>query len=250
MPAVVSEPPGGLEREVAVGDARRQVLGRVRDRLGAGAADRRGDGRGIPFGPRRRRLAVDVRGIGARLERGRGASVTVPTSTCARRASAGSEPRNPRAASGASWAVSSTTSDGRDVSARTCANAASQSVSISCGSTGAIASTSAGRSAGPSTRVTRARITRSNMRRCVWSPARDASAASSSAASIAASSRTPSPTRAAAVRPVSITMTTCRSRSGRHVRSIVVLDRAVARQSIERTSSPRTYSRRLSNSVP
>ena len=49
---------------------------------------------------------------------------------------------------------------------------------------------------------------------------------------------------------MSMTMTMCRSRSGRQVRSIVVPARAVARQSIERTSSPRTYSRRLSNSVP
>lgn len=42
----------------------------------------------------------------------------------------------------------------------------------------------------------------------------------------------------------------CRSRSGRQVRTATVEWRAVARQSMERVSSPGTYSRRLSNSVP
>ncbi len=91
------------------------------------------------------------------------------------------------------------------------------------------------------------------------SPARDASAASSSAASIDQSSRGQplgslavgsTPTRPAAVRPVSSTMTTRRSRSGRQVRTTTSARRAVARQSIERTSSPTTYSRSESNSVP
>jgi len=41
-----------------------------------------------------------------------------------------------------------------------------------------------------------------------------------------------------------------RSRSGRHVRTTTLADLAVARQSMERTSSPRTYSRSESNSVP
>lgn len=41
-----------------------------------------------------------------------------------------------------------------------------------------------------------------------------------------------------------------RSRSGRQVRTATVVWRAVARQSMERVSSPGTYSRRLSNSVP
>ena len=59
-----------------------------------------------------------------------------------------------------------------------------------------------------------------------------------------------SPTRAAEVRPVSMTQTSRRSRSGRQVRTTTVLRRAVARQSIERTSSPSTYSRSASNSVP
>ena len=64
------------------------------------------------------------------------------------------------------------------------------------------------------------------------------------------SSRVPSPTRAAEVRPVSSTSSTRRSRSGRHVRTITSDARAVARQSMERTSSPITYSRSESNSVP
>ena len=45
-------------------------------------------------------------------------------------------------------------------------------------------------------------------------------------------------------------MSTRRSRSGRHVRTTTSERRAVARQSIERTSSPMTYSRSESNSVP
>ena len=43
---------------------------------------------------------------------------------------------------------------------------------------------------------------------------------------------------------------TRRSRSGRHVLTTTSDRRAVARQSIERTSSPTTYSRSESNSVP
>ena len=58
------------------------------------------------------------------------------------------------------------------------------------------------------------------------------------------------PTRPAEVRPVSSTITTRRSRSGRQVRTTTSARRAVARQSIERTSSPTTYSRSESNSVP
>ena len=46
------------------------------------------------------------------------------------------------------------------------------------------------------------------------------------------------PTRPADVRPVSRTSTTRRSRSGRHVRTTTSARRAVARQSIDRTSSP------------
>ena len=82
------------------------------------------------------------------------------------------------------------------------------------------------------------------------SPARAARAPRSSAASIALSRRGASPTRPAAVRPVSSTISTCRSRSGRHVRTTTSAARAVARQSMERTSSPMTYSRSESNSVP
>ena len=64
------------------------------------------------------------------------------------------------------------------------------------------------------------------------------------------SRRVPSPMRAADVRDVSSTSSTRRSRSGRHVRTMTSDARAVARQSIERTSSPMTYSRNESNSVP
>ena len=89
------------------------------------------------------------------------------------------------------------------------------------------------------------------------SPAREASAASSSDASNAVSMRGSSAMRAAEVRPESTTSTTRRSRSGRQVRTTSLTPplagsrrRAVARQSSERTSSPRTYSRSESNSVP
>ena len=106
---------------------------------------------------------------------------------------------------------------------------------------------------------TPARVTRSWARKSTWSPARDANAASSSAASIDQSSRGQppgslavgsTPTRPADVRPVSSTMTTRRSRSGRQVRTTTSARRAVARQSMDRTSSPTTYSRSESNSVP
>ena len=64
------------------------------------------------------------------------------------------------------------------------------------------------------------------------------------------SSRGTPPTRPAEVRPVSSTMTIRRSRSGRQVRTITSARRAEARQSMDRTSSPTTYSRRESNSLP
>ena len=86
-----------------------------------------------------------------------------------------------------------------------------------------------GRAVRCATRCTRpARVTRSWAMKSTWSPARDASAANSSAASIDQSSRGQppgslavgsTPTRPADVRPVSSTMTTRRSRSGRHVRT-------------------------------
>ncbi len=49
---------------------------------------------------------------------------------------------------------------------------------------------------------------------------------------------------------MSSTRSTRRSRSGRHVRTTTSERRAVARQSMDRTSSPITYSRSESNSVP
>ena len=113
-----------------------------------------------------------------------------------------------------------------------------------------MAFTNAGRISAAEERSTLARTSRSAISRSTRSPAREASAASSSAASIAWSSLGWSPTRPAEVRPESSTISTCRSRSGRQVRTTTVVDRAVPRQSMERTSSPGTYSRRLSNSVP
>ena len=97
---------------------------------------------------------------------------------------------------------------------------------------------------------TRARTCRSPARKSTLSPAREASAASSSAASIAESSRGTSSTRPADVREVSRTSSTRRCRSGCQVRTTTLRARALARQSMLRTSSPSTYSRRESNSVP
>ena len=97
---------------------------------------------------------------------------------------------------------------------------------------------------------TRPRTRRSKTTVSMRSPARLARAASRSDDSKAVSIRGSSAMRAADVRPLSTTITTRRSRSGRQVRTIRSSRLAVARQSIDRTSSPRTYSRRLSNSVP
>ena len=150
----------------------------------------------------------------------------------------------------ASSGVSSTTRLRRESRPRTWAATIDQSGSTRAGSTGAMTSTircSRSVREAPSTRPTTRRSCRSRSTR---SPAREASAASSRAASMAASRRGSSPMRAAAVRPASMTIITRRSRSGRQVRTTTVCRRAVARQSIERTSSPSTYSRRESNSVP
>ena len=125
-----------------------------------------------------------------------------------------------------------------------------QLASAMTGSRSAIVSCSvAAMSRAPAAR-TRARTCRSPARKSIRSPARAASAASSRAASIAESSRGTSPMRAAETREVSSTMTTRRSRSGCQVRTTTLRLRALARQSMERTSSPRTYSRSESNSVP
>ena len=124
------------------------------------------------------------------------------------------------------------------------------SVSTSRGSSGAMAVTSAGSRSPAVAPSTEARTSRSSARRSTRSPPREASAASSSAVSRAASSRGASPTRPAELRPVSSTRRTWRSRSGRQVRTTSSVERAEARQSIERTSSPATYSRSESNSVP
>ena len=121
---------------------------------------------------------------------------------------------------------------------------------MSSGSIGAITFTMRESSSAPVAPCTRPRTRRSKITTSTRSPARVASAASSSDDSNAVSMRGSPPIRAAEVRPLSITITTRRSRSGRQVRTTRSLRRAVARQSIERTSSPRTYSRRLSNSVP
>ena len=97
---------------------------------------------------------------------------------------------------------------------------------------------------------TRERIRRSPATKSIRSPAREARAVRSRAASMAESRRGTSSTRPAEVREVSRTITTRRSRSGCQVRTTTLVVRALARQSIDRTSSPRTYSRSESNSVP
>ena len=150
----------GVQRPSARGTGRRSAgaaLGGVGDRLGTGAADRGGDDGGIPYRALAGGRPVDLRRVRAVGSAAPARPSRFPTSTCARRARAGSEPRNPRAASAASCAVSSTTSGRREVSARTWANAASQSVSMSSGSIGAIVSTRRDSSAGPSTPCTRPR---------------------------------------------------------------------------------------------
>ena len=155
--------------------------------------------------------------------------------------------------------VISTTRARRRVRRITAETIAVESDSMRAGFNGAIASTTRPRSSVRDAPNTPALVTRSWARKSTVSPAREASAASSSAASIDQSSRgqplgSPAvgstPTRPAAVRPVSSTMTTRRSRSGRQVRTTTSDRRAVARQSMERTSSPTTYSRSESNSVP
>ena len=96
---------------------------------------------------------------------------------------------------------------------------------------------------------TRASTTRSPASTWTRSRACPASAASSRAASMAASSRGASSTRPAQVREVSTTMTMRRGCSGCQVRT-TVLAPCGGTPSMLRTSSPSTYSRRLSNSVP
>ena len=124
------------------------------------------------------------------------------------------------------------------------------SVSTSRGSSGATARTTPERVLSPCAASTPARRWVSYARSATRSPACRASAVSSSAASIDASKRGAPSTRAADVRPVSRTSSSCRSRSGRQVRTTTSARRALARQSIDRVSSPTTYSRRESNSVP
>ena len=171
----------------------------------------------------------------------------------------GSTGKSPSSSAVALRSVSNTTSDLRRLRRPIAATTARQSDSTSSGCNGAIALTSCASSSVRDAPNTPARLTRSWARKSTWSPARDASAASSSAASIDQSSRGhpagsaavgSTPTRPAAIRPVSSTITTRRSRSGRQVRTMTSARRAVARQSIERTSSPTTYSRSESNSVP
>ncbi len=180
-------------------------------------------------------------------------------SSC-RRSSGARAGTSPSSTAAAVRSVKSTTRQRRRASRRTCPTMAPASASTNCGSRTDIASDSDARVALSS----RARGTASAASRSIRSPARNATAARSSAASRAASSRGASPTRAALVRPVSSTTMSRRSRSGRYWRTcselpapmpLVLLGfvaprRAEARQSIVLTSSPRTYSRRLSNSVP
>ena len=247
-----SQPPRRLEREVAVGDGRGQLLGPRVDDLDAPAgrgarrsgAGRRGRSRRPPRcrrprrprarrpssrapGRRRRRAARCAGAAGCRAP-GRG-----PRSRPPRR-----DPSRARRGCAARRGRAPTTASRR------------MSVSTSRGSSGAMAVTSAGSRSPAVAPSTDARTSRSSASRSTRSPPREASAASSSAVSRAASSRGASPTRPAELRPVSSTTRTWRSRSGRQVRTTSSVERADARQSSERTSSPATYSRSESNSVP
>ena len=119
------------------------------------------------------------------------------------------------------------------------------------GSSGAIASTSAGSRSGPVAPVTAARGP--GGRRRAGRPGRRPGRRARRAAARRPSRRPGGARRRPGRRrcaPVSRTSSTRRSRSGRQVRTITSAARAVARQSIERTSSPATYSRSESNSVP
>ena len=115
----------------------------------------------------------------------------------------------------------------------------------------------------PRTPETRARTRESTAMTWTLSPARSASAARSRAVSIEESRRgarpsaiestssfSGAPSSAEDARPQSTTMTTWRSRSGRHWRTMSSVERADARQSMSRGSSPTTYARSESNSVP
>ena len=166
------------------------------------------------------------------------------------RVSCGSIPSRPREPPAASIEVMSTTSACWLVTERTSEGTDNQSISMRSGSIGAITVTMRESNSGPLAPWIRPRTRRSKTTTSTRSPARVASAARSSDDSKAVSMRGSLAIRAAEVRPLSITITTRRSRSGRQVRTTRSLRRAVARQSMERTSSPRTYSRRLSNSVP
>ena len=177
-------------------------------------------------------------------------SATEARTTRCRLASCGSTGSSPSSSGAGSRPVSSTTSDRRDAWRRMADVAADQSVSTRLDSSGAMALTRVVRSSVGDAPTTRALVVRSKASRSTRSPARDASAASSNAASMAASRRGASPTRPADVRPVSRTSSRWRSRSGRQVRTMTSAARAEARQSMDRTSSPGTYSRNESNSLP
>ena len=200
--------------------------------------------------------AASARPAASRSTRG---SVTAAISTWWRAASRGSTVIRPSSSAEAFRSVSSTTSARRRTRRWIADAIAAGSDSTSAGCSGAIADTNWASSSLREELNTPARVTRSWARKSTWSPARAASAASSSAASMDQSRRGQppgsdavgsTPTRPADVRPVSRTMTMRWSRSGRHVRTTTSARRAVARQSIERTSSPTTYSRSESNSVP
>ena len=250
---------GGLERDVPVRERRRKVGGRAGDDFGAQLADGRRDPGDVQERAFCCRGAVDLGLVvlGVRPRRARPGRSRRPPQRCA----AGRAAEAPQAARGRtpgeSIEVASTTSEWCEVTDRTSAGTAPQSVSISSGSIVAIVSTSRASRSAPVAPWTRPRTRWSKITTSTRSPARVARADSSSVDSNAVSIRGSRSIRAADVRPLSMMTTTRRSRSGRHVRTtrlgppcIGSVRRAVARQSIERTSSPRTYSRRLSNSVP
>ncbi len=167
-------------------------------------------------------------------------SLTAATTTVCRAVSAGSAGNRPSSITAGASSVNSTTRDRRLAVRMTVETIARWSASVSTGSTSASAALILTSRFGPPAEGSVTRATASWAIRLTRSPARAATAASSRAASIAWSRRGASPIRPALVRPVSRTQMTRRSRSGRNDLTATVPRRALARQSIIRTSSPGT----------
>src|SRR5215469_2925131 len=177
-------------------------------------------------------------------------SATAATRTSCLAASSGSRGSSPSSIAAGLRSVSKTIKERCRAVVSAALLSAAASVSTSSGSMPAIASATAESTAERGAPTTLARSRRSKAIMSTRSPAREASAVSRRVASMAASRRGTPPTRPADVRPVSSMTRIWRSRSGRQVRTMTSPRRAVARQSMDRTSSPITYSRSESNSLP